>query len=154
MDTAWIQVFVLTIAECVAPAGKTVCQEQLTEIDFLSQGDCEAALEQLIAAKNADERVILNVDETRCSSTARKREVWASMEGINEAFAGSPGFQPATVAEAEADFQQVAHEERLAAVPECAPDAQVYPCRQGPIIVEEPPSREVEVWRLEPDGED
>ena len=28
MDTAWIQVFVLTLAECAAPAGKTVCQER------------------------------------------------------------------------------------------------------------------------------
>lgn len=154
MDTAWIQVFVLTIAECVAPAGKTVCQEQVIEIDFLSQGDCEAALEQLVESKNANERVILNVDETRCTSTARKREAWTSMEGINEAFAGSPGFRPASVAEAEADFVQVAHEKRLAEVPECAPQAAAYPCRQGQIIVEGPPSRQVEVWRLESNGDD
>ncbi len=153
MDTAWIQVFVLTIAECVAPAGKTVCQEQVIEIDFLSQGDCEAALEQFIESKNANERVILNVDKTSCKSTARKREVWASMRDINEALAGSEGFEPASAEAAEADFLQVAHEKRLSEVPECVAGANIFPCRQGQIIVEEPPSREVEVWRLESDDE-
>ena len=34
MDTAWIQVFVLTLSECVAPAGKTICQEQAFELDY------------------------------------------------------------------------------------------------------------------------
>ncbi len=154
MDTAWIQVFVLTISECVAPAGKTVCQQQVSEIDFLSQADCEAALEQFVESKNANERVILNVDQTMCSSTARKREVWPSMEGINEALADSQGYTPANIEEAEADFQQVAHEQRLSEVPECTEQANTYPCRQGPIIVEEPPSRSVEVWRLDSGSED
>jgi hypothetical protein len=40
MDTAWIQVFVLTLSECVAPAGKTVCQEQSFELQFLTEADC------------------------------------------------------------------------------------------------------------------
>ena len=48
MDTAWIQVFVLTLTECVAPAGKTVCQERELELQFLTESDCKAALEQLV----------------------------------------------------------------------------------------------------------
>ena len=50
MDTAWIQVFVLTLTECVAPAGKTVCQERELELQFLTESDCKAALEQLVQA--------------------------------------------------------------------------------------------------------
>ena len=42
METAWIQVFLLTMSECVAPAGKTVCQEQDVELQFLTQADCQA----------------------------------------------------------------------------------------------------------------
>ena len=36
MDTAWIPIFILTFAECVAPAGKTVCQEQEFQLQFLT----------------------------------------------------------------------------------------------------------------------
>ena len=48
MDTGWVQVFVLTLAECVAPAGKSVCQQNQFELTFLNRADCEFALEQLI----------------------------------------------------------------------------------------------------------
>ena len=37
MDTGWIQVFVLTLAECVAPPGKTVCQEQQVHYQFVER---------------------------------------------------------------------------------------------------------------------
>ena len=37
MDTAWIQVFVLTLSECVAPAGKAVCQEREFDLQFLTK---------------------------------------------------------------------------------------------------------------------
>ena len=51
MDTAWIQVFVLTLAECAAPAGKTICQEREFDLQFLTRADCEVALEQLVTLK-------------------------------------------------------------------------------------------------------
>jgi len=60
MEVAWIQVFILTFAECVAPAGKTVCQEQQFELQFLSKADCEYALEQLIVMKDQAQYVIVN----------------------------------------------------------------------------------------------
>ena len=151
MDTAWIQVFVLTISECVAPAGKTVCQEQQMQLQFLTRSDCEAALEQMLVLKEESERVIVNRDQSSCTSTARKREVWKSIGEADAALANSPGWQAPAIAESEADFQQSAHERRLADVPECSADKPVFPCRQGTIIVEEPASRKVEVWRREPD---
>jgi hypothetical protein len=60
MDTAWIQVFVLTLSECVAPAGKTVCQEQSFELQFLTEADCNYALQQLVSLKQESESVIID----------------------------------------------------------------------------------------------
>lgn len=151
METAWIQVFVMTIAECVAPAGKTVCQEQQFELEFLSRSDCETALEQFLDLKEESDRVIVDRSASMCTSTARKRETWESLDAADSALAGTPGWNKPDVAEGEADFMQAAYEKRLAEVPECSETKPVYPCRQGPIIVEEPPSRKVEVWRLESD---
>ena len=65
MDTAWIQVFLLTIAECVAPAGKTVCQEQELEMLFLNENDCKVALEQLVSLKSSSDNVIVDPDHSR-----------------------------------------------------------------------------------------
>lgn len=151
MDTAWIQVFVLTISECVAPAGKTVCQEREFELEFLTRADCETALEQFIALKEESERVIVDPDASHCASTARKREVWDSIEAADTALAGTPGWQAPDAAEGEEDFMQAAHEQRLAEVPECDDAQPIYPCSRGAIIIEEPASRKVEVWRLESD---
>ncbi len=149
MDAAWVQVFVLTVSQCVAPEGKAVCQEEVLTMDFLSRSDCEAALEEITAAKNADKQIILNVDATKCSTTARKREVWASIESVNEALAGTDDYDAPDAAEAQEDFIQVAHDKRLSEVPDCIDGTGIYPCRRGQIIVEEPASRQVEVWRLE-----
>jgi len=61
MDTAWIQVFVLTLSECVAPAGKTVCHEHEFELQFLTRADCEVALQQLVSLIPAG-RLLLETD--------------------------------------------------------------------------------------------
>ena len=63
MDTAWIQVFVLTLSECVAPTGKTVCQPQETQYVFYDRRDCEAVLQALgtshrgLSAEEAERRL-------------------------------------------------------------------------------------------------
>ena len=72
MDTAWIQVFVLTIAECVTPAGKTICQEQQLEMVFLNENDCNVALEQLVSLKSDAEDVIVDAERSKCTPTARR----------------------------------------------------------------------------------
>lgn len=150
MDTAWIQVFVLSLSECVAPAGKTVCQEQQLELEFARLEDCETALEQFIELKEASATVIVDADSARCVATAKRVETFTSLAAVAAANEDRENWVTPDPSAAEADFQQAAHQERLEQMPECSDSAAVYPCRQGLIIVEEAPSREVEVWRLDP----
>ena len=86
MDTAWIQVFVLTLAECVAPAGKTVCQEREFELHFLTRADCEFALQQLVSLKQSADHVIVDADKSRCAVSAREGKVFASAAAVNQPF--------------------------------------------------------------------
>jgi hypothetical protein len=85
MDTAWIQVFVLTLSECVAPAGKTVCQEQSFELQFLTEADCNYALQQLVFLKQESESVIIDPAKASCAPTARQQQVFASLDAIEDA---------------------------------------------------------------------
>ncbi len=147
MDMSWIQVFVLTVSECVAPAGKTVCQQQEFELTFLTEADCAVAREQLIELKEASESVIINADATRCVATARQRESFSSLAAVNAASAGRDDYQPPSREQVQADFLETAHQERLGVVPECEEGRDVYPCRKGSIIIEEPASNTVEIWR-------
>ena len=48
METAWIQVFVLTLTQCIAPAGKMVCEEESVQFQFADQVHCEVALAQML----------------------------------------------------------------------------------------------------------
>lgn len=147
MDTAWIQVFVLTLAECVAPAGKSVCQEREFELRFVSQADCESALEQLVKLKSESETVIIDPSKARCSPSAHRSEVFASLDAINERYGDEPGWKAPDPAEGAPDDERAAYEERLASLPECGEADGVAPCRIGPIIIEEASGEQVEVWR-------
>ena len=93
MDTAWIQVFVLTIAECVAPAGKTVGQEQELEMLFLNENDCKVALQQLVSLKSASESVIVDAGHSKCAPSAREREVFPNMDEVKEALGDTIGWR-------------------------------------------------------------
>lgn len=150
MDTAWIQVFILTISECVAPSGKTVCQQQEYQLDFASAQACEMAREQLVLLKTQNQNTIIDRERTRCSSSVRKHTVFASVEeandalGIAEESAASP--QPAAKT---ADFSQKAHKERLASLPTCEEARGRAPCKIGEIIIEGDTEQRAEVWRRE-----
>jgi hypothetical protein len=148
MDTAWIQVFVLTLAECVAPAGKTVCQEQQLDLAFASERDCKVALEALLTLKEAAPNVIVDRGESRCAPSAREVEAYASREAVDEAHGSEPGWAlPAAVAAAPAASSK-AHRERLAALKDCDETAGEPPCKVGEIILEaQGASKPVEVWR-------
>ena len=150
MDTAWIQVFVLTISECIAPAGKTVCQEREFELQFLDQADCEFALEQLVALKSDSESIIVNPGKSSCTPSARQRDVFASVDAINEAFEGKEGWHAPDVEAPRPDFTQAAHQERLASLPSCEESNGATPCKVGEIIIEGATDRSVEVWRRDP----
>ena len=76
MDTGWIQVFVLVLSECVAPAGKTVCQEQELRYEFFDKDDCEIVLQQLLAHKDSAEDIIINREKSSCLPTAKKQRIY------------------------------------------------------------------------------
>ena len=146
MDTAWIQVFVLTLAECVAPAGKTVCQERQFELQFLTRADCEFALQQLVSLKQSADNVIVDAGKSRCVVSAREGRVFASVDAVNQPF--GEGESPESAEPATAPGPEfAAHQQRLAKLPECGDAAGVAPCRIGDIIIEEATPGDVEVWR-------
>jgi hypothetical protein len=147
MDIAWIQVFVLTISECVAPAGKTVCQEREFELQFLNQADCEYALEQLISLKSEAEAVIVNAERSSCAPSARRQEVYASVDAINDANRETDGWRAPENVEPKTGPSKVAHQERLEKLQSCDESDGVAPCKIGEIIIEGASERDVEVWR-------
>lgn len=147
MDIAWIQVFVLTLSECVAPAGKTVCQEREFELQFLSQPDCEFALQQLVSLKQESDKVIIDPDKASCTVSARQSKVFASVDAINEAFRDEDGWRAPQIEESSPGVERAAHQERLASLPACGDAGDNPPCKIGDIIVEGETGDPVEVWR-------
>ena len=147
MDTAWIQVFVLTLSECVAPAGKTVCQEQAFELQFLTQADCEYALQQLVTLKQASETVIIDPAKASCAPTARQQRVFASLDAIEEVNRDADNWRAPEVEDTGPGVTLASHQERLARLPECGEEGVVAPCKVGEIIVEAGDVGSVEVWR-------
>ena len=150
MDTAWIQVFVLTIAECVAPAGKTICQEQQLEMVFLNENDCNVALEQLVSLKSEADDVIVDADRSTCTPTARRKEIFRSVNDINHAYANVEGWRAPEITQSQPDFTQASHQERLESVQTCDETNGVAPCKIGEIVIEAAGAGQpVEVWRRE-----
>ncbi len=147
MEAAWIQVFILTFAECVAPAGKTVCQEQQFELQFLNKADCEYALEQLIVMKGQAENVIVNRQKSGCAPSAAKSAMFESLEAINEANLDTVGW---LVRDADGAGQRVVskdYKERLNDLMSCDETGNIVPCKIGDIIVEEATGDRVEIWK-------
>jgi hypothetical protein len=147
MDTAWIQVFVLTLSECVAPAGKTVCQEQAFELQFLTQADCEFALQQLVSLKQESETVIIDPATASCAPSASQRPVFASIEAIEEANPDKQNWKAPDIEDAGPGVTLASHRERLARLPDCGEKGVVAPCKVGEIIVEGDDADSVDVWR-------
>ena len=148
MDAAWIQVFVLTIAECVAPAGKTVCQEREFELLFLTESDCQVALQQLLTLKEESANVIVNRQASGCAPSAREREAFVSVEAINEANKDTIGWKVPAPEDADAAATRIAHKDRLENLKTCEETKGVAPCKIGEIIIEGAEDGEpVDVWR-------
>lgn len=147
MDTAWIPVFVLTISECVAPSGKTVCQQQELAIEFVDEAQCELALEQLVSLKQGAENVIVDADSARCVRSARQREVYSSIDEINARFGDAENWRAPAVEKQPPDFSIEAHQKRLANLDTCENTGGAAPCKVGEIIVEGPAEQSLDVWR-------
>lgn len=151
MDTAWIQVFVLTMSECVAPSGKTVCQQQEYQLEFASEAACQTARDELIRLKSSMDNVIVDRGRTRCASSVRQGQVFGSLEEAKSAIESGPA-QPAEpqTAEKVADFTEKAHKERLESLPTCEEARGRAPCKVGMIIIEGESEQSAEVWRRDP----
>ena len=156
MDTGWIQVFVLTLAECVAPAGKSVCQEQQMQYQFVDREECEAVLRQIVDYSAGSENVIVNEQRSSCLPTAVQQPVFASLDEANEQLSDTEGWgtlnaarpQPGQGKESgEPSETEAAHRQRLARLPECEDVARTPPCKVGQIIVEAESGEEMEVWK-------
>ena len=148
MDAVWIKVFVLTLSECIAPAGKTVCQEHELEMQFLASAECEAALEQMISIREQSPNIIVNRQKSSCAPSAREVQAYASVEDAKQA-GNSTGWRDPAAAESVAASAQ-SYAERLASLKSCEESAGLAPCRLGDIIVEATSDgKPVEVWRGE-----
>ena len=147
MDTAWIQVFVLTLSECVAPAGKTICQEQAFELEFLTRADCEVALEQLLTLKDAADDVIVNPERSACAPAARERPVFASVEELTGSGRDSSEVRVLEDRESEPSATLVAHQERLERLKTCDETKGVAPCKVGEIIMEGATEDATQIWK-------
>jgi hypothetical protein len=148
MDMSWIQVFVLTISECVAPAGKTVCQEQEFNLEFLTRADCEYALEQLVTLKGESASVIVDRSKSSCAASARESAVFASLEAVSGASPKSEGWKEPDEPSEKPASSSVTHQDRLEDMPNCEDFDGVGACKMGGIIVEAGARGEsVEVWR-------
>jgi hypothetical protein len=151
MDTTWIQVFVLTIAECAAPAGKTVCQQQEFDLQFLTRADCEVALEQLVTLKDESANVIVDRNRSGCAASARETTAFASAQAVSLASAGADEWKEPEEAEAKPAQATVSHHDRLAALPDCENFDGDGACKMGGIIIEAANQGEsVDVWRRDP----
>jgi len=147
MDMAWIQVFVLTFAECVAPAGKTVCQEQQFELQFATKADCEYAMQQFVAMKDESENVIVNRQKTACSTTVIEVPTYESHEAAAAKLSSTAGWRAPDALEARRSMVTKDHAERLREIEDCDATKGAVPCKIGDIIVEEASGDRVDVWK-------
>ena len=148
MDTGWIPVFVLTVAECVVPAGKTVCQKQEVELQFLTEAECNQALEQMVAVKDASKTIIVDKDKTHCAPSARQVTVYESLADLDPALVGDTAWIAPESPEARTDSMRAAHQSRLEGLPSCDESKGVAPCKIGEIIIEEAEApKQVPIWR-------
>lgn len=147
MASAWIEIFILTLSECVAPAGKTVCQEQQFELQFLTQNDCEYALEQMIAMKDEADNVIIDRAKSGCAPSAAEGRTYESLEAISEANKDTLGWRAPGDDDARRKAVNRDHSDRLIDLMSCEETSGVVPCKIGDIIVEDATGDSVEVWK-------
>lgn len=147
MATAWVKVVVLTLTECVAPEGKTVCQEQQVQHYFVEQSQCEAVLTEMIEYRTDRKDVIVDAGKSSCLPTLKNVEIFGSEAEADQAFADTEGWGVLPVEPQQKDFLQVRHEERLSTLPDCDDETGIVPCKMGEIIIEGATAKKTEIWR-------
>ena len=136
METAWIQVFVLTLTQCIAPAGKMVCQEETVEYHFTNEDDCARALVQLVDLAARADNVIVDRERSSCRPAAKESVVYADADDAKGLLANAEDFVLIDGESPGPDFTQSAHAERLANTRTCEETNGVAPCKIGEIILE------------------
>lgn len=150
MDTAWIQVFVLTLTQCIAPAGKMVCQEETVEYHFTNEEDCARALVLMVDLAARAENILVDRTKSNCMPGAKESVVYADADGAKSSLANADNFVLIDGKEPPPDFMQVAHNERLQNMQSCEETNGVAPCKIGEIILEAAADESTtEVWRRE-----
>lgn len=147
MDMAWIKVVVLTLAECVAPEGKTVCQEQNTQYYFHDEAECQKVLEQLIDYRDGFDNIIVNKAKSNCLPAAISSEVFNSRAEADQYFANKEGLGILSDEPAPKDFMREQYDKRLSSLPVCDDEKLVTPCRRGDIIIEGMADNKTEIWQ-------
>lgn len=147
MDTAWIQVFVLSLSECVAPAGKTVCQEQVVQYQFYDQAECEAVLQQFIKYSSSADNIIINADKSQCLATVRQTQTFRTLQQANQELGNIENLETVPVEQNAPAESSTEHAARLEKLPDCNSNYSVTPCKVGQIIVETDATKEIPVWR-------
>lgn len=147
METAWIQVFILSLTQCLAPPGKMVCQEETVEYRFASEADCDRALVQMLDYAERADNVLVNREKSMCRAAAQESTIYASGEEASPGAGTDEGFVLIDGKEPPADFMQAAHQERLSSLQECEQTGGAAPCKIGQIIVEPATEKRLEVWK-------
>jgi hypothetical protein len=148
METAWIKVFVLTLTQCIAPAGKMVCQEEAVEYYFASEDDCARALVQMVDLAARADNVLVDRAHSDCRPGVKETQVFASGDDARASISPSAGVVMIENKLPPTDFMQKAHADRLKELKNCDETDGVAPCRIGDIIVEEAAEeKRSQVWR-------
>ena len=148
METAWIKVFVLTLTQCIAPAGKMVCQEETVEYFFASEDDCARALVQMVDLAARADNILVDRERSDCRPGVRETQVFASGDDARLSIAPGDGVVLIENKTPPKDFRQSAHADRLKEIKTCDETDGVAPCRIGDIIIEEANAgNKSHVWR-------
>lgn len=147
MDAAWIKVVVLTLAECVAPQGKTVCQNQEARYYFVDEAECQKVLEQLIDYRDGFDNVIVDKQASGCRPAARNLAVFEDRADADPNFVASDREGIAGAEPKKKDFIQEQHDLRLQSLPVCDDEKLITPCKRGEIIIESVAGNKTEVWK-------
>ncbi len=148
METAWIQVFVLTLTQCIAPAGKMVCQEETVEYYFASENDCARALVQMVDLAARADNILVDRQKSDCKPGVKETRVFASGDDARSSISAGDNVVLIDNKMPPPDFMQSSHNERLKDLKACDETDGVAPCKIGDIIIEAAAeTSKTQVWR-------
>ena len=136
METAWIKVFVLSLSQCIAPAGKIICQEETVEYQFANEEDCASALVQMMDMAAHVDNVLIDRQKSDCRPAVKESNVFASDADAASSLGTDANVLLTSDEPPQPDRLQAAHDERLQNTKSCEETSGVAPCRIGSIIVE------------------